>query len=95
MSNGGEPLPSSFGMGVNCKSGPGSSGGAVMTRQLSSGVFIGVVSGSKYGSQWYRLPFSDKNYTGGPLLSVNSEFYKTLMDMSGRDEYGRVLNDGK
>ena len=86
MSNGGQSLPSSFGIGINCKSGPGSSGGSVMTGQLSSWVFIGVVSGSKHGTEWDRLPFSDKNYTGGPLLSVNSEFYETLMDMSGRDE---------
>lgn len=88
MSSGEQSLPASFGLGINCKSGPGSSGGAVMTRQLSSWAFIGVVSGSKYGSQWDHLPFSDKNYTGGPLLSVNSEFYKTLMDMSGRNEHG-------
>jgi hypothetical protein len=88
MSSGGQSLPASFGLGINCKSGPGSSGGAVMTRQLSSWVFIGAVSGSKYGSQWDHLPFSDKNYTGGPLLTVNSEFYKTLMNMSGRDEHG-------
>ena len=88
MSSGGQSLPASFGLGINCKSGPGSSGGAVMTRQLSSWVFIGVVSGSKSGSQWDHRPFSDKNYTGGPLLTVNSEFYKTLMDMSGRNEHG-------
>jgi hypothetical protein len=57
-----------------------------MTKQLSSWVFIGVVSGSKYRSEWDHLPFSDKNYTGGSLLSLNTEFYETLMDISGHDE---------
>jgi hypothetical protein len=65
-----------FAFGINCSSGLGGSGGAVVIRAHGEEPkYIGLVSVS--GSSSYdRRPFDNDNYTGGPLLE--GEFYDAL-----------------
>jgi hypothetical protein len=69
----------SYGIGTNCSSGAGDSGGAVLTVPQKDRVFYaGLISGGKNSSYDYR-PFDNSNFSAGPLLQ--GEFYDVLQSM--------------
>jgi hypothetical protein len=69
----------SYGIGTNCSSGAGSSGGAVLMVPQNDRVFYaGLTSGGKNSSYDYR-PFDNNNFSAGPLLQ--GEFYDVLRSM--------------
>jgi hypothetical protein len=71
-----------YGIGTNCSSGAGSSGGAVLIVPQKHRVFYaGLISGGMNSSYDY-MPFDNGNFSAGPLLQ--GEFYDVLMDMAKR-----------
>ncbi|MDE2020416.1 MAG: hypothetical protein KGJ13_08780 [Patescibacteria group bacterium] len=66
-----------FGLGTDCSSGPGNSGGAILLNQ--DGIyFLGPLHGGSGPEMNYR-PFGANNCSGSSLLQ--GEFYQTLMGM--------------
>ena len=72
----------SYGIGTNCSSGAGSSGGAVLiVPQKDQAFYVGLISGGKNNSYDYK-PFDNNNFSAGPLLQ--GEFYNAFKDMAKR-----------
>jgi hypothetical protein len=69
----------SYGIGTNCSSGAGNSGGAVLIVPQNGQLFYaGLISGGKNSSYDYR-PFGNINFSAGPLLQ--GDFYDALQSM--------------
>lgn len=82
QSPGNSSTSASYGIGTNCSSGAGNSGGAVLIVPQKDRVFYaGLISGGMNSSYDYR-PFDNNNFSAGPLLQ--GEFYDVLSDMVKR-----------
>ena len=82
QNHGNSSTSASYGIGTNCSSGPGNSGGAVLIVPQKDRVFYaGLISGGMNSSYDYRS-FDNGNFSAGPLLQ--GEFYDVLMDVAKR-----------
>jgi hypothetical protein len=77
--NSGEHPNGSYGIGIDCSAGYGSSGGAVVLDREKTPTYLGLVSATQTDPRYDGKPYGDDNLTAGPLLY--GEFYGTVTGM--------------